>query len=93
MYTTKQENEMPENIKALVDLIMWVEARLSVERENRDRVDCFGKVKCSEYEWAEVRDHLQKRLLIVTKKECCKALGKSSLQILADNRKSIKTGE
>ena len=81
---------MSEQIKALVELLMWVEARLSVERENRDRVDCFGKIKCSEYEWAEIRDHLQKQILIVTKRECCEALGKSSLKILAENRKSIK---
>ena len=84
---------MSEQIKALIELLIWVEAKISIERDNRDRVDCFGKVKCSEYEWLEVRDHIKQKILIVTKKECCEALGKSSLQILADNRKSIKSGE
>lgn len=75
---------MPENIKALVDLLMWVEAKISVEHDNQTD---------NRAEWWEVRDHLQQKILITTKRECCKALGKSSLQILADNRKSIKTGE
>ena len=69
---------MSEKIIALVDLLMWVEAKISIEHSN---------------EWQEVRGHLQKKILIVTKKECCKALGKSSLTILAENRKSIKSGE
>ena len=83
---------MSEQIKALIELLIWVEAKISIERDNRDRVDCFGKVKCSEYEWLEVRDHIKQKILLVTKKEYCEALGKSSLKILAENRKSIKSG-
>ena len=78
---------MSEQIKALVELLMWVEAKISVERERSKHIDC------AEREWQKVRDHLQKKILIVTKKECCEALGKSSLKILAENRKSIKSGE